>query len=160
MTRGSKRLLAAAALLAATNVGCYGQWALTRALHGWNGHATGNKFLNSLLTWGLLIVPIYPLAALGDFVIFNTIEFWSGRNPIALEEQADGSAKLVHEGHEYRYRAISADEIEVSRDGVPAARYRRSAPGRVTVMTMDGRAIADVEDGAAYAQSPTISRIY
>jgi hypothetical protein len=160
MTRQSKSLIAGAALFAVANAGCYGQWALTSALHSWNGHATDNKFVNSLLTWGLIIVPVYELAAVGDFLIFNTIEFWSGKNPVALQEQPDGSAKLSYEGHEYRYRAVSADEIEVSRDGVPAMRYRRIAPGRVTVMAADGRRIADVDDGVAYAQSPSIARVY
>lgn len=154
------RLLTGAALLATTNVACYGQFALTHAVWGWNGHATNNKFVNSLLTWGLLIVPVYELAAVGDFLIFNTIEFWSGRNPVSIEEQPDGSAKLVYEGHEYRYRAVAADEIEVKRDGVVAMRYRRVGAAKVTVMTAEGRPIADVEDGAAYAQSASIVKTY
>lgn len=28
------------------------------------------------------ILPVYPLCLAGDIVIFNSIEFWGGNNPI------------------------------------------------------------------------------
>jgi hypothetical protein len=66
--------------------GCYGKFPLVRTVYRVNGEV-GNKFLRSGLTWVLLILPVYGLAGLADFVILNTIEFWSGRNPLAEGEK-------------------------------------------------------------------------
>lgn len=66
--------------------GCYGKMALTRKVYNVNGQV-GDKFLRSLVTWVFIIVPVYGISALVDFVVFNTIEFWSGRNPVAQGEK-------------------------------------------------------------------------
>lgn len=84
-----KRMLtvALAALLAVSTLsGCYGNFALTRKLYHANGQV-GDKFLRSGLTWVLVILPVYGIAALVDFVILNTIEFWSGTNPALAAEK-------------------------------------------------------------------------
>jgi hypothetical protein len=31
----------------------------------------------------LTIIPVYGIAYLGDIIIFNSIEFWGGENPIS-----------------------------------------------------------------------------
>lgn len=66
--------------------GCYGKMALTRKVYQVNGQV-GDKFLRSLVTWVFIIVPVYGISALVDFVVFNTIEFWSGHNPVASGEK-------------------------------------------------------------------------
>lgn len=66
--------------------GCYGKMALTRKVYQVNGQV-GDKFLRSLVTWVFIIVPVYSISALVDFVLFNTIEFWSGHNPVSLGEK-------------------------------------------------------------------------
>lgn len=84
-----KRILtgAVAALLAISTLsGCYGNFALTRKVYQANGQV-GDKFLRSGLTWVLVILPVYGLAALVDFVLFNTVEFWSGTNPVLAAEK-------------------------------------------------------------------------
>ena len=48
--------------------------------------ATDNKFVNNAIFWGLNIIPVYPLFYAGDVIIFNLIEFWSGDNPIGMNE--------------------------------------------------------------------------
>ena len=64
--------------LAVSQPACYGSYGASKALHRWNGHATGNKIANSVIHFGLYVIPVYPLAWLGDFFIFNTIEFATG----------------------------------------------------------------------------------
>jgi hypothetical protein len=66
--------------------GCYGKFALTRKLYAANGEV-GNKYLRSGATWVLLILPVYAIAGLADFVVLNTVEFWSGTNPVAEGEK-------------------------------------------------------------------------
>jgi hypothetical protein len=67
--------------LAATSAGCYGSYGAFKTVHRWNGHATGNAVANSAIHLGLWILPVYPLCLLGDFFIFNNVEFISG-NPV------------------------------------------------------------------------------
>lgn len=57
----------------------------TNAFHNvlkWNQEFSQEKWVNELVFLGLNIVPVYPLAYLGDIVIFNSIEFWGGENPV------------------------------------------------------------------------------
>jgi len=88
MTRTTRSRLAPA-LVAATlaaaalpSTGCFGKFGLTRKVAGWNDHVTESKVGKSVVMWGLLVIPVYELAALGDIFIFNPIEFFSGSNPV------------------------------------------------------------------------------
>jgi len=63
------------AALAGSQPACYGSYGAFNSVHKWNATATDSKVTNSLLHFGLWIVPVYELAILGDFVIFNNIEF-------------------------------------------------------------------------------------
>jgi hypothetical protein len=71
--------LAPLALVAALATGCFGSWSAARAVHRWNGQITGNKNVNSLIHFGLFVIPVYPIVGLGDFLIFNTVEFFTGK---------------------------------------------------------------------------------
>lgn len=63
--------------------GCYGSFALTRKLHQFNG-TIEDRFARSLVTAGLVLI-VYYWTGLGDWIIFNSIEFWTGKNPISEE---------------------------------------------------------------------------
>lgn len=64
--------------------GCYGGFVLTKKVYKWNG-TVGGKFVNSLVMWGLFILPVYEICGIVDFLILNTIEFWQGSNPMAMK---------------------------------------------------------------------------
>ena len=82
--------LCAAALLGTSCVGPYNAF---NSVSSWNSKATDNKFLNELIYIGLYIVPVYQLATLGDAVIFNSIEFWGGENPIGKPAEHKNQGK-------------------------------------------------------------------
>lgn len=63
---------------------CMGSWGITKKVYNWNESATGNKFIDNLLFWLLLFV--YAITIWVDFFILNLIEFWTGSNPMAMEE--------------------------------------------------------------------------
>ncbi len=63
--------------------GCYGNFALTRKLYNWNG-SVEDKFAQSVVGWGLVILPVYQTAMFIDVVGLNLIEFWEGENPLAM----------------------------------------------------------------------------
>lgn len=84
-----------AVALAGSSSGCFGSFAATRALYDFNEGASGDGIVRSLVMVALLIIPAYELFALGDILIFNTLEFWTGDNPIAMGERGgDAVAKL------------------------------------------------------------------
>ena len=95
----TQRILAAclAAALVFGSSGCYGPFKLTKKLHAWNGQV-GEKWANEFVFLVLIWVPVYGLATLGDALIFNSIEFWTGENPIDKSAKADSDTKWVAQG--------------------------------------------------------------
>jgi hypothetical protein len=69
-----KKRLAALVVFAALT-GCYGSYSAFHAVHKWNGKATSSKVGNSAIHFLLWVVPVYELTLLGDFLIFNNVEF-------------------------------------------------------------------------------------
>ena len=64
--------------------GCYGSFSLTKKVYDWNG-SLGNKWTNSIVMWVLMWIPVYQATGFIDVVLLNTIEFWTGSNPVAME---------------------------------------------------------------------------
>lgn len=83
MRKSGKRVgLIGAALLATS---CYGPFNLTNRLHHWNGligdpRTDGGKWVNETVFFGCAIVPVYAVCLMGDCLVFNSVEFWSGKN--------------------------------------------------------------------------------
>ena len=61
---------------------CIGSFALWNQLKDWN-QGIGNKFVNELVFLAFNIIPVYGVAYFADVVVLNSIEFWSGSNPLA-----------------------------------------------------------------------------
>jgi len=74
---------------------CIGSFALTNKLLSWNKQV-GNKFVNELVFFAFWVIPVYEVSALADILVINSIEFWSGDNPVA-------SGKKVIEGKDGKY---------------------------------------------------------
>ncbi len=65
---------------------CMGSWSITKKLYKFNESVTGNKFVNNILFWLFTGVGVYGVTIFIDYVILNTIEFWTGSNPVAMKE--------------------------------------------------------------------------
>lgn len=61
---------------------CIGSFKLTNKLLSWN-QSVGNKFVNELVFIAFCILPVYEVSCLADILVINSIEFWSGTNPVA-----------------------------------------------------------------------------
>ena len=61
---------------------CIGPFGLTNKLLSWNSNID-SKFVNELVFIAFWIVPVYEISALADVLVLNSIEFWSGSNPVA-----------------------------------------------------------------------------
>jgi hypothetical protein len=92
---------------------CLGSYSAFNNLREWNEDATNNKFMNNLIFWGLNIIPVYGLFFVGDTLIFNVIEFWSGDNPIAMNEGESQTEVLAYKGNTYKMTATK-NKFEIS----------------------------------------------
>lgn len=61
---------------------CIGSFKLSHKLLAWN-QTIGNKFVNELVFIAFWILPVYEVSGLADILVLNTVEFWSGTNPVA-----------------------------------------------------------------------------
>ena len=77
-----KSILAGALALSLFGSSCLGPNNAWNQLHHWNRHVSDNKWGNEAIFVVLTIIPVYGFAYLGDILIFNSIEFWGGSNPI------------------------------------------------------------------------------
>jgi hypothetical protein len=138
------------ALAAAASSGCFGSFAATKKLHTWNG-SFGSKFVSTLIFWLFLILPVYELFALGDALIFNLIEFWSGSNPLASVQLPDGSKATLER--------VGDDTVRVVRtvDGQVVADVDLVVAGDAAGLTRDrsGAVLATVE---AHATGVTVTQ--
>lgn len=77
-----KGLKTAACLIAGAvlTTSCVGSFAMFNKLASWNKRATDSKFLNELIF--IVISPAYGIAGMIDALVLNTIEFWTGDNPM------------------------------------------------------------------------------
>lgn len=60
---------------------CIGRFALTNKVLSWNNQI-GSKFVNELVFLAFWILPVYEVTSLADLLVINSIEFWSGSNPV------------------------------------------------------------------------------
>lgn len=71
---------------------CIGSFAMTNRVLDWNKQVS-NKFVNELVFFAFWILPVYEVTALADVLVLNSIEFWSGSNPMSA------STKVVDTDH-------------------------------------------------------------
>lgn len=78
-----RRMLVAVAAMSVVTTGCFGSFQMTRDVYSWNQKVGDNKWSKELVF--LLIgpiVPVYGVAVFLDAVFVNSIEFWTGKNPM------------------------------------------------------------------------------
>lgn len=80
---------------------CFGSFNLTRKLYSWN-QSIGDKWIQEIAFIALGCVGVYGIVSFADVVVLNTIEFWSGSNPVA-------SGEIKVKGH-------NGEDFLVSRD--------------------------------------------
>ncbi len=99
--------------LTVLSTSCLGSYSAFNSLRAWNSQVSSNKFVNNLLFWGLWIVPVYEIFILGDTIIFNVVEFWSGSNPIAMNEGEVETQTIVKNGNTYQMTATK-NKMEIA----------------------------------------------
>ena len=153
MKRFKKLILMAtlASFLMMSMFGCYGSFAFTKKVYEFNGSVSGNKFFTNLVFWVLNIVPVYSLASFADVAILNLIEFWTGSNPMAMEDGVEKIEYVTIDGVEFKLLmsndtllieamsgANKGDSVELNYDAANQSWYLQQQEGPVKVATMQG----------------------
>ena len=167
-----KPLRMLALVVAATSVSaCMGSFVLTRGLYRWNETVTDSKVVNNVIFWALNIVPIYSLCVTGDAVIFNFIEFWTGKNlladagpgadRVAVAVADDGTITVTRGGEHFLLVPRGPNRVDVLVDGVRKGSAERTATGGVVAFDDEGRELGvvtpeELEIGAELAAGSII----
>jgi hypothetical protein len=114
-----KVLLLAGLLLvmSVSSNGCLGPFNLTVKLHSWNSNV-GSKFVNNLVFWAFCIIPVYEVTSFLDVVVFNLIEFWSGSNPISMNE-GERDTQIVSSGENTYEVTATKNKFEIKQINGP-----------------------------------------
>ena len=129
---------------------CVGSFSLFNRLAKWNTRATGSKFLNEIIF--IIISPAYAVCCVADALVLNTIEFWSGSNPMA---QNIGKTQNVtgKDGLIYAVTTLK-DGYEVKSPKGEVVEFRRvlfrsfNDDGTIQANLQDGRHITVTPDEA------------
>ena len=138
-----RAILAVAAAGLVTSTGCIGSFTLSRKVYNWNKGVSPDKFVQELVFLSMLIVPVYEIALLADGVFANSVEFWTGSNPVASARtvRPDGTTLLQHGETSAEGKTLTIEEVK---DGETLSTTTLSMPQSqetVTVTTTykDGR---------------------
>jgi hypothetical protein len=81
--------------------GCYGSFTLTKKLLSWND-TIEDKWMESAVMWVMIVIPVYESAAFIDIVVLNTAEFWTGKNPLAMQNGETSTQFVENDGKTYK----------------------------------------------------------
>ncbi|MCC5917564.1 MAG: DUF3332 domain-containing protein [Cryomorphaceae bacterium] len=127
-----KRFISASLALMITGTSmlssCYGEFALTRMVYGWNDTLHDNKFVKSFIFYVFTAVQVYSIAFLGDFIVLNLVEFWTGSNPVAMAPGEKETQVIAHEGKKFEVTATQNQFAVTSLEGEKVTTYLRFDP--------------------------------
>jgi hypothetical protein len=84
-TRRTLGALLIGVFLPVSSAGCFGRFELTRKVYSWNTNLDQDKWVRWFAFLLLILIP-YPLALTIDTLLGNSVEFWTGDNPITAGE--------------------------------------------------------------------------
>ena len=159
----------AALLLAGTFVcsSCIGSFGLFNKYEKWQTSMTSNKYVNGIV--GLILQPTVGFICLAvDAIVLNTIEFWTGDNPITASTQQiqgqDGryyAVKTTRKGYEIKsptgevtllLHDGKTDSWSVVQNGQTREIFRYNADGTIQATLSDGKTINVTNDEAGLQQ--------
>ena len=152
-------LLLAGALLTSS---CIGSFGLFNKYEKWQCSMTSNNYVNGIV--GLILQPIVaPICLTVDALVLNTIEFWTGSKPIAMNQEVMGTdgklyaVKSTKHGYkitsptgevtEFRYDAAN-NAWSVKKGNLTVDLFRFNADGTIAVNLQNGQTLTVGNDEA------------
>ena len=150
---------------------CIGSYSLFNKFTSWELRMTKSKFVNAIIGFVINIVCI-PVTLVVDSLVLNTIEFWSGDNPMAANigktQQVQGKDGLIYavttlkNGYEIKTPAGETVLLSYNKDnnswsmtqnGKTQELFRFNADGTISAtMNNESRVFALTEQGVNEAR--------
>jgi len=132
-----------------TTTACFGTFPTARKVYRWNAGVHSDKWVRWLVFLAINIVPVYFSAAVFDMIFSNSVEFWTGTNPMAA---VPGTTRTVlgpnGERATMTVREDGALDVVLTRAGMPEERLRLvREPEAIAAYGADGILVARVGDG-------------
>ncbi|MBI3321311.1 MAG: DUF3332 family protein [Candidatus Omnitrophica bacterium] len=141
MKRGHRSIRGVAVVMGVLLSGCYGPFNLTRRLYQWN-RQVGTPWEREFMFLLLAATPVYGLTVLGDAVVFNAMEFWTGKNPVdspvTLRSDLPRTTRIARGNEEALLTYVPTPEgqrllVQPFRDGKPLGALRIERRDGLTV---------------------------
>ena len=156
---------------------CIGSFTLCNKLLSWN-HTVGDKFINEMVFFAFCVIQVYTVAAFADAFIFNSIEFWTGENPIVDEsitkvsnENGNFTITVKQEGYrvekegttevvEFRYnKENSVWSLEADGESTPLFQF--TGKKEAIMFLPDGRSMpVTLDQAGVFAFKQTLNHTY
>ncbi|MBI3005885.1 MAG: DUF3332 family protein [Ignavibacteriales bacterium] len=141
--------------------GCFASFHLTRKVYNFN-KGVGDKWVNELVFLVMVVVPVYEIAGAIDILVLNSIEFWTGSNPVSaanekrsIEPQegvtvtVDGAWKSVNIAHshsgrteEFVFERTEKGTVVKNTSGDILARCVSTDDGGIVLMDATGKVVS------------------
>ena len=143
---------------------CIGSFSLFNGYEKWQCNMTSNKYVNGIV--GLILQPIVGSICLTvDALVLNTIEFWTGSNPMAVNKVQtvkgqDGryyAVKTLKNGYEVKapngeitlfIHDAKTETWSISQNGVTKEIIRFNADGTIQASLQNGEKLTVTNDQA------------
>lgn len=143
-----KKFALALVMISLIAVGCTGSFTLTRQVYDFQTKPA-DKWVDEVLFLAFVIVPVYGAATLVDAVVFNSLEFWTGQNPMKAGLTPETSNTVAQNGQDrldMKYDAASRD-IRVSSAATGRSFVLAKTQNGVVAKDREGKVIfTSVED--------------
>lgn len=111
-------IMSALLVFTSTLQSCIGSFNLTKKVYEFN-RSLGDKWIQELVFIVFCVVPVYEIAVFVDAVILNLIEFWTGSNPMSMNEgDIEIQYKKGIDGNNYKLTATKNKLQILQLDGV------------------------------------------
>ena len=146
--------------------GCYGSFPLTHIIYKFNGEVTDYKVVHSIVFWAFVILPVYWIGFLGDAIVLNLIEFWTGEKMTSstqalpdgtrtsLEPSADGKEATLTVSRDgrvlrkVRFVRVSEKEVQLFDDaGHKLGSMVRASSSGLVLMDAQGASVCTISAG-------------
>ena len=143
-----------------SNTACIGRMATSGLVGKFNLSVTESKWGRELVFLCLYIIPVYPTAGAIDLIIVNSIEFWSGTNPIngepRLARVGDQKYVVAENGSEAISTLREDGSIDIEVRGPDGSSHFVNIvrdEGRVVARDANGQNLAAVDSTTGQIQS-------
>ncbi len=93
-------LMAVMSAFVVGSTGCIGSMALSGKVRQFNMDASPDPWPRAGIFMLLYVLPVYPFAGSADLLVINSIEFWTGTNPLSNKKALVTVAQLGDEHRE------------------------------------------------------------